>query len=184
MTDDDPHQRQAVPFVTQRPYAQRQALDRQAGFDLGDWFRQADQHGRLFVGASPRTAADFVQLVAETGTTAILNVADDPEASMIHRAAMPFGYMHLPFRDDGSIPPDNWFEQGVRFGYEVISSGGVCYVHCLVGSARGPAMAYAILRRLGMSHRAAERRVKDARPRGSHYYLPDARRWADQRFGR
>lgn len=176
MAEDD----HVAPFAANPPHPG--SLERDQGFP-DDWFRQVDEHGRLFVGAAPRHAADFAQL-AEHGVTHVLNVSDDQLAYTIHHAPRELGHLRLPVADDGRIPPDSWFEQGVRYAFEAISSGGVVYVHCLVGSARGPAMAYAIMRRLGLGHRAAEKRVRAARPRGSHFYLPDARAWAKRRYGR
>jgi len=172
---------EVMPFAANPPHPG--SLERDQGFP-DDWFRVVDKRGQLLVGAAPRNRGDFEQLVTNHGVTHVLNVSDDQLAYTIHMAPSGLGHLRLPFRDDGSVPPDAWFEQGVRYAFEAISAHGVVYVHCLVGSARAPAMAYAILRRLGMGHMQAERRVREARPRGSHYYLPDARRWAHSRYGR
>lgn len=174
----EPHEERQGPWYTSPSY--RRQIETQAGYAVGRWFGDVVSD-MLWVGAAPRHAADYVDLLAASGVTHVLNVADDMEASTILRAPFHLEYLRIPFADLGPPPPDAWFEQGTEFALRAIAGGGVVYVHCLVGSARGPAMAYAIARRLGMLPGTARQAVLQARPLGSHYYLADAERWIGRR---
>lgn len=159
------------------------------------WFGEVEPW--LFVGGQPyfddvyaakRTSIRHrLERLTELGITHILNVADDvpiPPWVQMELAERGRGWHHDPVADTGAIPPDQWFADGVRYASEVRVAGGRLYVHCAMGSARAPSMAYAILRFHGTSRREARQMVMEARPYASAFYIPDAEAWFSRRYGR
>lgn len=136
---------------------------------------------QLATGSMPVRVADADTLDG-IGITHVLNVADDRQGDNegLLFAGRGMAYRRVPFADTGAIPPPEWFDEAVRWGHEALAVGGTLYVHCLVGSARGPSMTYAILRRLGWDHDAAEAAVRRARPAGSLWYIRDAKAWTER----
>ena len=135
----------------------------------------------LATGSMPLRPKD-AKALDRAGVTHVLNVADDWEGDREATLFSGYGitYQRIPTRDTGVRPPDAWFEATTSWALDALESGGSLYIHCLVGSARGPSIAYATLRRLGFSHPTAFAKVRSARPEASLYYVPDAQDWLER----
>jgi len=84
-------------------------------------------------------------------------------------------YVWCPALDDGAPKPATWFQPGIQLALQVLSQGnGTVYTHCAAGVNRGPSMAYAVLRALGIPPDVAMQLVKTGRPQAQVRYAPDA----------
>lgn len=137
---------------------------------------------QLATGSMPLWTFD-ADTLDNVGITHVLNVADDKEGDREYLLFTGRGisYRRVPIADTGAIPPDWWWQRATDWALEVLGIGGTLYVHCLVGSARGPSMAYAILLRLGWTHGDAIWLVRQARSEGSLFYVRDAADWFARR---
>ena len=132
---------------------------------------------RLFTGAGISTAADVDQLVA-AGITHIIDARDDFDDEAIVMASHPFiFYTWNPTPDDGHHPkPSEWFGKAViiAMGATIAASDAKVYTHCAAGVNRGPSLAYAILRAMGLSKDEAYNMIKAKRPQAGIAYRDDA----------
>lgn len=79
--------------------------------------------------------------------------------------------------DDGQTKPNAWFDKSIRFAPERLAlPSGKIHVHCGGGINRGPSMAYAILRAMGVPAKNAELLMNAARPQAGMAYKHDAER--------
>lgn len=89
--------------------------------------------------------------------------------------AQRFHYLYDPTADDGNPKPPAWFQPGIAFGLQALSTpASRVYVHCTAGVNRGPSMCYAIMRAFGWSPVDALATIKAARPVAQVRYSNDA----------
>ena len=131
---------------------------------------------RLFTGAGISNAQDVDQLVA-AGITHIVDARDDFDDEALVMASHPFiFYTWDPTADDGKHPkPREWFEKAVVIAMgAMIWSSSKIFTHCAAGVNRGPSLAYAILRAMGLSKDEAYNMIKAKRPQAGIAYRDDA----------
>ena len=92
-------------------------------------------------------------------------------------------YLHHGVDDAGQQMPAEWFNVGVDFALDAISSGGVVLTHCHMGINRGPSLGYAVLLGLGWDPIEALDAVRTARPIAAIGYAEDALAWHHDRTG-
>jgi len=86
-------------------------------------------------------------------------------------------YVWCPTLDDGATKPPDFFAPGLQLALSVLAlPKGRVYTHCAAGVNRGPSMAYACLRALGLPPDEAMRLVKTGRPQAQVHYAADADR--------
>ncbi len=140
---------------------------------FGDWEWVTPE---LATGAAPLTKAEVTRLV-KAGITHVVTLCDEAPLTMEQILCSDSRITHLlnAEPDNGRWKSVDWFKRTLDFALPVLLDfSGKVYVHCLMGSNRGPAHTYALLRVLGMSPRTAEDLVRRARPRARLMYLPDA----------
>jgi hypothetical protein len=129
----------------------------------------------IATGALPLTRREVNRLV-RAGISHVITVCD--EAPMRVRQVLcddpRIEHLLNGETDDGRWKDAEWFAATLTFGLDALAKGGKVYVHCLLGSNRGPSHAYALLRARGFSAWAAEDAVRTARPRARLMYLQDA----------
>lgn len=89
--------------------------------------------------------------------------------------------------DDDFRPKSvDYFARAMRWAEEVVSQGGVLYVHCAMGINRGPSNGYAILRALdpNLTTAGALTLIRKARPFAAVAYWRDADDAIKEIFGR
>ena len=131
---------------------------------------------RLFTGAGIANASDLSQLNA-AGVTHIIDARDDFDDEALIMASYPYMlYTWNPTADDGKHPkPPGWFHKAVLVAMLTMPSGGAkIFTHCAAGVNRGPSLAYAILRAMGLSKDEAYNMIKAKRPQAGIAYRDDA----------
>ena len=131
---------------------------------------------RLFTGAGISTAQDVDQLVA-AGITHIIDARDDFDDESMVMSSHPFVYYTWnPTPDDGHHPkPSEWFGKAVAVAMSsMVWSRTKVFAHCAAGVNRGPSLAYAILRAMGLSKDEAYNMIKAKRPQAGIAYRDDA----------
>jgi len=130
----------------------------------------------LAVGAMPLTRKEVTGLVRE-GITHIVTVCHEAPTTAQQVLCSDSRITHLlnAEPDDARWKEPVWFKRTLDFALPVLRERtGKVYVHCLLGSNRGPAHAYILMRGLGYDARDAEEAVRHARPRARLLYRPDA----------
>jgi predicted protein tyrosine phosphatase len=137
-----------------------------------DWTWLTEQ---LATGAMPLTRKEMNRLV-RSGITHVVTVCTEAPLNVAQVLCTDSRITHLlnAEPDDGRWKEPVWFQRTLAFALPAIAAGGKVYVHCLLGSNRGPAHAYAILRASGYDRVDAEWIIRSARPRARILYLPDA----------
>lgn len=121
---------------------------------------------RLAVGSAIMTLHNMRRL-ASMGVTHVLNVETDFDDSTI-TGLTGINVLWLPQPDDMRRKPPEWFEQGVSFVEEALTSEeSRVYVHCLAGIQRSPMMVLAYLGATGMELGEAVDLIKSVRPAAS-----------------
>lgn len=137
-------------------------------------------HPRVAVGSGVWTVDD-VRLVRDAGITHVLDCRSTAEYARLYRGTA-IAYCCAPTDDDGKRKPPAWFGQGVAFALDALSRPDAkLLVHCAAGINRGPSMAYAVLRAMGLGPTEAEGAIRSARPLVSMGYRADAERWVTGR---
>jgi len=86
--------------------------------------------------------------------------------------------------DLGQQMPDAWFDQGVDFTLDALTSPTAkVHVHCHMGVNRGPSLAYAVLLAQGYQPVAAMSLIRAARPVAAVAYAEQALDWSHRRDG-
>jgi len=138
-----------------------------------DYSRLTD---KVFVGAAVGSAADVDQLVA-AGVTAIVDARVEFDDAAILMAFYPSVlYLYDPTADDGVHPkPVHWFQSALGFALPLIvqPKPNCVLFHCAAGIARGPSLAYCVLRALGWSKDDAFNLIKSKRPAATMSYKDD-----------
>jgi hypothetical protein len=134
-------------------------------------------HRRVAVGSGVCTRDDVRSLLA-VGITHVVDCRVKTEAAALY-AGTGIRWVHCPAKDDGEPKPVAWFHPGVTFALDAIRGDprAKALVHCDAGINRGPSMAYAILRAMGIKAGDAERKIRRARPRVRLPYLRCAERY-------
>jgi len=132
---------------------------------------------RLYCGGLIYDENEYQFLVKE-GITHIINAAltesNDAEILKLHPQMK---YLFVGEPDDGQPKPKEWFDKTIRFTLEAYQTPGtIVYVHCAAGVNRGPSLAYAILRAIGLSRSEAFDTIKLNRPQAMIGYKVDADR--------
>lgn len=82
----------------------------------------------------------------------------------------------IPQEDDGTPRDAEQVRQIVRLCLTTFALGRGVYLHCQWGIGRAPAMAYAVLRAIGLPSEEAIERIENARPQCRNWswkrYLP------------
>jgi SAM-dependent methyltransferase len=128
----------------------------------------------LAIGGAIRDEEDVRELL-DAGISHVINcqVRVDDAPLLAGRAA----YLWNPAEDDGEPKPAAWFLRAVEFARRARQDPDAhVLVHCAEGRARGPAVAYGILRAAGYGPDDAERAVLAARPTALLRYRDDADR--------
>lgn len=77
----------------------------------------------------------------------------------------PIQYLLLPTNDDGQKKTVEWFRPGIEFVLTSLKNPKAkVYIHCAAGINRGPSMAYAVLRAMGLSAAETKLRIETRRP--------------------
>jgi hypothetical protein len=133
-------------------------------------------HERVAIGSGVFDADD-VAAVVRAGITHVLDCRTDPHAyKPLYRGT---GVVHVACatEDDGRAKGPAWFREGVRVALLALREPETkLLVHCYAGINRGPSLAYAILRALGLDATEAERAIRSVRPLVGLRYMGDAER--------
>lgn len=130
---------------------------------------------RLATGAAINDANDVGTLVS-AGITHIINCRTDFDDSGLFAYHPQIIYLWDGTDDDGQHPkPAEWFNRGIVFALQaLVMPKTKVYAHCAAGVNRGPSLAYAVLRSLGLSASASEGMIRSARPQVGLAYKEDA----------
>ncbi len=135
---------------------------------------------RLATGGGVETEAD-VAAVVEAGIDTLIDCRAEfmPHAARFKAslaATHPqIAYYNVPTLDDGEPKVPLWFEAGMRLALAALERPeGRVLVYCQSGINRGPSMAYAILRALGIAGDEAVGLLSDRRPVVGLRYRADA----------
>ena len=111
---------------------------------------------------------ELADALAAAGVTRVINLW-----SGIPEPLWKGDVLTLKQEDDGTPRPKDQILAAVAYAASV-PEGQVLYVHCQWGIGRAPAMAYAILRRRGMSREEATRLIVEKRPKATswQHYIP------------
>jgi protein tyrosine phosphatase (PTP) superfamily phosphohydrolase (DUF442 family) len=136
---------------------------------------------RLWVGSHP-TRAD-AQAIARAGATYAVDVRGEPSANGPPEVPEPqlwegtgVRYASVPMRDNGTPIPAAKYAEAVALIESAIRSGGTVILYCAAGENRSPSVAYAYLRKTGLSPEAAWAAVAQRRI-ARRQYVPCADRY-------
>jgi hypothetical protein len=132
--------------------------------------------GRIAVGGGVWRDSHVAHLRSE-GITHVIDCRSEASAEMLYRDS---GIELFCCRtdDDGAKKGERWFGRGVPYALGILARPGTkLLVHCAAGVNRGPSMAYAILRAMGIETASAEAMIRMARPCVALLYRDDAERW-------
>jgi protein-tyrosine phosphatase len=136
-------------------------------------------HERVAVGSGVWTAEDVAGLVRE-GITHVIDCRSTAAAEQLYRGTG-ITFLHAGTDDDQRPKRAEWFRKGVSFARDALSKPSTkVLVHCTAGINRGPSMAYAVLRAIGMGPYEAEFRIREVRPLAGMCYRHDADRTASE----
>ena len=139
--------------------------------DLTQWHRQLCPltDGIIISGdlsEDPDQAIQQLDRWEQAGITHVLDTRlewSDEELVAEHASDIVYGWIGTD--DDGVAKPDEWFDAGLAFSADALSSpDAVLLVHCHMGINRGPSMAYRILLESGWEPIEALDAIRDARP--------------------
>jgi protein-tyrosine phosphatase len=109
---------------------------------------------RLYVGANIGGPEDVAEVVA-AGITHVIDANTDDESPLFPAGRGP-SLLPLPTPDDGNHKDAGWFGPAIGFAISALfSPGNIVLCHCAAGVNRGPSLAYAILRALGLKRSLA-----------------------------
>ena len=149
--------------------------------DLTQWHRQLCPltDGIIISGDLSEDPDQAVQQLDRWDQAGITHVLDtrlewsDEELVAEHAPDIVYGWIGTD--DDGNAQPDEWFDAGLAFSADALSSpDAVLLVHCHMGINRGPSMAYRILLESGWEPIEALDAIRDARPIADIGYAGDA----------
>jgi len=126
-------------------------------------------------------SAQAAEDLKATGITAVINLFSG-NAEEFWKGPV----LTLVQEDDGTPRPADQVRSGVAYALEAIGNGGKIYIHCQWGLGRGPAMCYAVLRKLGLSGLQAIELIESKRPACASWnwklYIPsiEAALWTPQ----
>lgn len=102
-------------------------------------------HPQVLVGGSILHQDDWEHLRHNYGATSVLNV--DNQKTEEHLWVPE--YKHLPFPDNGERIPRDLVMESIGYARRQLTKpGSVLHVHCALGGARSPSIAYGICRRV------------------------------------
>jgi protein tyrosine phosphatase (PTP) superfamily phosphohydrolase (DUF442 family) len=135
----------------------------------------------LWVGRHP-TRDEAVE-IAHAGATHAIDLRGEPSANGPSEHAEPdlwagtgVRYTYVPMRDDGSPIPAQKYADATSAVAAAIDAGGTVFLYCKAGHSRSPSVAYAYLRRQGMSASQAWSAVARRRS-ADRQYVPSADRY-------
>lgn len=129
---------------------------------------------RIFTGGRIITT-DHLRQLKDVGITHIINCRDDFDDSVLFTPEYTFEYLWNPTDDDGQPKPTEWFAKAIEFGIQALQQPNCkLYSHCYAGINRGPSIAYAVLRALGIEAIHARNMIKNKRPFADIFYAKDA----------
>ena len=115
---------------------------------------------------------EFADALKAAGITHAVNLFGEAEPVW----AGPSLSFPSPQDDDGTPRRPEVVLACVRYAFDAIRDGGKVYVHCQWGIGRAPSVAYAILRRFGLTREEAAALVNAKRPRAATWgwekYIP------------
>ena len=130
---------------------------------------------RVAVGSTVQSHEDVRSLIA-VGITHVLDCQESGLHEFLYRGTG-IQWKHCGTVDDGNRKEADWFHEGMRFGVDALAKKRTrLLVHCFAGVNRGPSMAYAVLRAIGMSASQAESAIRKNRPIAALRYMADAER--------
>jgi dual specificity phosphatase 3 len=145
---------------------------------------------RLAVGGdlSPRAAVALAQLdeLVDLGVTHIVDVRLEwSDEEFVAEHAPQVGYLHHGMDDAGQRVAGEWFDTGVEFVLEAMTTSpdAVVLTHCHMGINRGPSLGFAVLLALGWDPVDALDALRTARPIAQIDYAGDALRWHHRAVG-
>jgi dual specificity phosphatase 3 len=128
-------------------------------------------------------SSDHVDSLLSEGITHVIDCRSDNQATLALYAGKPITCIHCPTDDNGKPKHWTWFAQGVFPAIAALLDNDTnkLLVHCAGGVNRGPSMAYAILRALGLTPRDSWQMITEVRPIAKICYAPDADRFIEGR---
>ncbi len=117
---------------------------------------------QLYVGGQFRRKG--WQKLQSAGITAVVNMRSERDDLGKYLPLSYEHYLHVPTIDDTPVALDN-LQRGADWIAERIRAGEVVYVHCAVGSGRGPSMGAAyLIKHCGMTTDEALATIRRTRP--------------------
>jgi len=130
---------------------------------------------RIALGSAVSTP-EHARAVIEDGITHVIDCRMKPEGEELFRGTS-VRYFHCGTEDDRKAKSISWFRKGVAFALTSMAlPHSRLLIHCKLGAARSPSMAYAVLRALGWSSVDAVDAIRKARVLASVTYKEDAER--------
>ena len=137
----------------------------------------------LLVGGSIRSgSADPVKVVRELRSMGLTHILDcrteSSDAKLVRQVSREVVYHQAGTEDDADGTADGWFESGVTFARRALEQpDAVLLVHCALGQARGPSMAFAVLLDRGFDPGDALLKIIASRPQARANYAEQALDW-------
>jgi dual specificity phosphatase 3 len=119
------------------------------------------------------------------GLTHILDCRTEAsDAALVARIAPGVIYHQAGTEDEAAGTAEGWFDSGAEFVRQALQTpGSVVLAHCMLGQARGPSMAYAILLDQGYEPGEALLMILRTRPQARASYAEHALDWHLNRIG-
>jgi dual specificity phosphatase 3 len=143
----------------------------------------------LYVGGSLRSGdADPGTVLTELRSHGVTHILDcrteTSDEKLVARLAPSIVYHQAGTEDQAAGTAAGWFESGVAFAHEALSTPGhVVLAHCARGQSRGPSMAYAVLLDQGYDPGEALLLITENRPQAHANYAEQALEWHLDRIG-
>ena len=143
----------------------------------------------LYVGGSLRSGdADPGTVLTELRSHGVTHILDcrteTTDEALVAKLAPQIRYHQAGTEDEAAGTAEGWFESGVGFAREALSTPGhVILTHCALGQSRGPSMAYAVLLDQGYDPGEALLLITENRPQALANYAEHALAWHLDRVG-